>query len=179
MDAYREKIYSRYASVIQGTQPVFDAPGAERWARPYQTYLSGWLPLAKNAPILEVVCGSGSLLYFLKTLGFVNLQGVDHSAEQVEIALQVVEDVTQDDAIAYLKRHPEAFDLIIGFDIVEHFKKDEVFEFLESCHASLRPGGRLVLKTPNAESPWGLCIRYGDLSHEVAFDLIVCPGSWS
>ncbi|HEX8903434.1 MAG TPA: hypothetical protein VF771_01190, partial [Longimicrobiaceae bacterium] len=32
------------------------------------------------------------------------------------------------------------------------------------------PGGRLVLQTPNAASPWGLMIRYGDLTHELAFE---------
>ena len=41
--------------------------------------------------------------------------------------------------------------------------------FLDGCCAALRPGGRLILQTPNAETPWGADIRYGDFTHEVCF----------
>jgi hypothetical protein len=41
--------------------------------------------------------------------------------------------------------------------------------FLDLCHEALRPGGRLILQTPNADTPWGTHLRYGDFTHEVCF----------
>lgn len=70
----------------------------------------------------------------------------------------------------HLERKPESYDLITGYDIVEHFHKDEVLRFLDGCHSALKPGGRLILQTPNADSPWGIGYIYGDFTHEVAFN---------
>lgn len=43
----------------------------------------------------------------------------------------------------------ETFDVIVAGDIIEHL--DNVSGFLESCKRHLRPGGALLLSTPN---PW-------------------------
>ena len=60
--------------------------------------------------------------------------------------------------------------LITGFDIIEHFAKNEILPFISQIVKVLYPRGRLILQTPNAESPWGLMHRYHDLTHEIAFD---------
>jgi SAM-dependent methyltransferase len=73
------------------------------------------------------------------------------------------------DLLAFLRARPQRFDLLTGLDIVEHFTKDEVLEFLDACRGALRPGGRLVLQTPNGESPFGGAVRYGDFTHETCF----------
>jgi hypothetical protein len=57
----------------------------------------------------------------------------------------------------------------MGLDIIEHLGKDEVLHFLAGCQRALRPGGRIILQTPNAETPWASSIRYGDFTHEVCF----------
>lgn len=74
-------------------------------------------------------------------------------------------EVVEADVLDFLEEHPQAFDLITGLDGVEHFFKKEVIRLLDFCYAALRPGGRLILQTPNAESPWGNAIRYGDFTH--------------
>jgi len=102
--------------------------------------------------------------------GYRNVEGVDISPDQVALARQVTPSVTQDNLIAFLNRKEGAFDLITGFDIVEHFYKDEVLELLDASFRSLKPGGRLVLQTPNAESPWGSQHRYNDFTHEIGFN---------
>ena len=66
--------------------------------------------------------------------------------------------------MAFLHARPQRFDLVTGLDIVEHFTKDEVLDFLDACREALRPGGRLVLQTPNGESPFGGAVRYGDFT---------------
>ena len=170
MTNYRTRIYQEYASRMQSASLVFDEAEAVRWGQAYDTFLKGWLPEGKDAAILEVACGGGKLLCFFRYRGYNNLKGVDISPEQVALARQVTNNVAEVNAVDYLEAHKEQFDLITGLDIVEHFQKDEVLRFLDACYAALRPDGRLILQTPNAESPWGTHHRYNDLTHEICFN---------
>ncbi len=167
---YRARIYERYASRFQSASETFDVGAARRWGRSYRHYLRGWLPADPDAPILDVACGGGRLLQFFRDGGYRDVHGVDVSPEQVALARQVTHNVVQADVLDYLAGQPARFDLITGLDIVEHFGKGETLRFLDLCYAALRPGGRLVLQTPNAESPWGTHHRYNDLTHELGFN---------
>ncbi len=166
---YRSRIYDSYASKFQQAAATFDARQAAQWGRAYDWYLRGWLPEDREAAILDVGCGNGKLLHFYKSRGYTNLTGVDVSPEQVRLARQVCEQVHQADVLEYLASVSSEFDLITGFDIIEHLVKDEVLAFLDGCANALRPGGRLILQTPNAATPWGSELRYGDFTHEVCF----------
>jgi len=167
---YRSRIYADYASRFQDAKDVFDWVGSKRWGKAYDYYLRDWLPVDKEATILDIACGGGKLLHFLQERGYQCLKGVDISPEQVRLARQVILDVEESDAIEFLARHQYSFDVILGLDIIEHFRKDEVLGFLDGCRGALKPGGRLILQTPNADSPWGGVIRYGDFTHEVCFN---------
>jgi hypothetical protein len=59
---------------------------------------------------------------------------------------------------------------VIGLDLIEHLHRDEAVRFLDLCRRALKVGGRLVLQTPNADSPFGMQPRYGDITHEWAFN---------
>lgn len=166
---YRTRLYERYATICQGKTGDFDIAAAQRWGRAYDSYLSAWLPTDKNAAILDVACGSGMLLHFFKERGYTNISGVDLSPEQIQLARQVTTNISHGNCVEYLNARPQQFDLITGLDIVEHFKKDEVLDFLDACFSAIKPGGRLILQTPNAESPWAGHHRYNDLTHELGF----------
>jgi 2-polyprenyl-3-methyl-5-hydroxy-6-metoxy-1,4-benzoquinol methylase len=167
---YRQRIYERYASQFQDSPELFDVDAANRWGKAYEFYLREWLPSDPNAAILEVACGGGRLLHFLKARGYVRISGVDISPEQVRLSRQVVGNVEEANAVEFLGKHGDAYDLIVGLDIVEHFNKDEALRFLEACYRALMPGGRLILQTPNADSPWGTAHRYNDFTHEIGFN---------
>ena len=169
MGNYRQRIYDNYVSGFQGVKGAPPPSSSRRWAMAYRTYLHGWLPSEKTARILDVGCGSGNLLRHFKTLGYQNLHGVDISPEQVALARQGIPGVVEGNVFDYLDSASGQSDLIIGLDLVEHFNKDEVLRFLSACHKALRPGGRIILQTPNAESPWACSVRYGDFTHEVCF----------
>jgi SAM-dependent methyltransferase len=166
---YRKRIYEKYASQFQDADQVFNSEIAERWGRVYDYYFRKWLPEDREVAIVDLACGSGKLLFFFKQRDYKNLQGVDISPEQVKLAQQICQDVSAVSALEYLADHPDSFDLITGVDIIEHFNKDEVITFLDGCFAALKPGGRLLLQTPNAESLWGTAVRFGDFTHEVCF----------
>ncbi len=169
MGDYRNRIYERYASAFKDESQAFNASAAAWFAKRYTHHLRGWLPADPNAAVLDLACGSGRMLYMLKGLGFKRIAGVDISPEQVRLAKQVVDRVTQADILTFLADQEAAYDLITGIDIIEHFDKDQVFTFLDGCYRALKPGGRLVLHTPNADTPWVNQIRYGDFTHEVCF----------
>lgn len=45
----------------------------------------------------------------------------------------------------------EAFDVVLAGELIEHLETP--VDFLRQCYASLKPGGRVVLSTPNPISP--------------------------
>lgn len=170
MDDYRSRIYTQYASRFQSAPKTFDVAAARQWGRAYRHYFRKWLPERRDARILDVACGGGKLLQFYLDCGYTNVHGVDVSPEQVALARQVTPNVIEANVLDYLAEHGGRFDFISGLDIIEHFRKDEVLRFLDLLFAALVPGGRVVLQTPNAESPWGTHHRYNDLTHELGFN---------
>ena len=62
--------------------------------------------------------------------------------------------------------YAEHFDTVAAFDVFEHFTVPEIVDRLEAIEVMLRPGGHLVLRFPNAQSPFGLAPQYGDATHK-------------
>lgn len=168
--AYRDRLYANYGHNFQDAGESFDRQGAKRWGKAQNYRLRNWLPSGKDARILDIACGAGKLLCFFKDNGYENLAGVDISPDQVALARQVTPGVVQGNVLEYLEQNPASCDLITAFDIIEHFHKDEVLRFLDGCYAALKPNGRLLLQTCNADTPWGTMHRYGDFTHEVCFN---------
>lgn len=167
--ALRKAIYASYGRDWQDAGERFDPASAERWGKAYDWYLRGWLPARRDAAIADLACGQGRLLHWLKRRGYTNLSGVDISPDQVALARQVVPAVDEADLLSWLAERAGQFDLLIGLDIVEHFTRDEALRFLDLRFSALKPGGRLILQTLNADSPFGLSVRYGDVTHEWAY----------
>jgi len=167
---YRNRIYQQYSSNVQGVVEVPSLEEMDRWGQPYDSYLRGWLPSDLGAPIADVACGYGRLIRYFAKRGYTNVRGVDVSTEQVEIARAISPRVEIGGAIEFLGQYSGELSVITALDIVEHFGKDELLGFLDACHRALRPGGALIIQTPNADSPWGLGVRYGDFTHEVCLN---------
>jgi SAM-dependent methyltransferase len=168
--SYRAQLYENYGKTFQEAPDYFDLPSANRWGRAYDYYFRGWLPESRNARIADLACGYGRLLHFFRLRGYHQVTGVDISPDQVKRATEVHPNVLEADVLDFVEQHRTQFDLIVGLDLIEHLTKDEVLRFLRGCFEALRPGGRLVLQTPNADSPFGMASRYGDLTHEVFFN---------
>ena len=172
---YRAEIYRDYARVVHGKGAAFDRRAADRWEPCLNYYLRGWLPAHRDAEVVDLGCGDGRLLYLLSKRGYRNLMGVDASESQTAIARQVVGSVRTMDALDYLRRSAGTADLLLAIDVVEHLTRNEALDFISLCASRLRPGGRLILQTPNAASPFFGAVRYGDVTHEQCFT----PGSLS
>lgn len=167
---YRKRMYDVYVSThFQYSHPL--TLWEYEYARKvYRRRFSSFLPRDKDAKIVELACGPGRLLYFLQKEGYRHAQGIDISQEQVDVARQMgVNNVEVGDLFELLPRHKQEFDFISANDIIEHLKKDEVLEFLDTVYAALKPGGSVLMTTANAGSLFGARGVFVDLTHEIGF----------
>ena len=58
-----------------------------------------------------------------------------------------------------------SFDLVVAFDVLEHVPPAEALAFLRALLRVLRPGGCVLLRFPNADSPFGLAHQNADVTH--------------
>jgi SAM-dependent methyltransferase len=160
----RRALYARYVSDFKGT------PGSERSESSWRSWADRrYAPLLANVPrdaqVLELGCGPGLMLAYLRDLGFEHLQGVDISEQQVALARSRGCDARARDVFDALVESPGGYDLIIAIDFVEHFSKDELHRLLPLVRKSLRPGGVFLVQTPNGEGLFSRQVIYSDLTH--------------
>jgi 2-polyprenyl-3-methyl-5-hydroxy-6-metoxy-1,4-benzoquinol methylase len=168
---YRQRLYERYLSQ-QVRLDVASIRARLEAGHPYlKRLVRQHFPENKSAKILDLGCGHGSLLYTLKKAGYTDIAGVETSPEQVSAAQQLGLDcVKQGDIVATLNAAPAgSMDVIVAFDVLEHFTKNEVIELLDAIHRVLKPGGRFIIHVPNGEGIFSGKIFFGDFTHQVAF----------
>lgn len=140
-----------------------------RYIKVYSYYLRNWLPKNKEQLILEVACGSGNFMSLLKFKGYSQIQGIDNSPQQIKFSKQQGFEAIQTNALEFLNNTSLTYQTIIALDFIEHLTKDEAMQYLESAFQRIEPGGRIILQTPNGESPWVGSVFHGDLTHEVCY----------
>lgn len=167
---YRERLYAEYfaTSGYSDRNPV-DDESYETRGRILRQILRPYLPADRAAAILDVACGTGYAVELMIREGYSNVRGIDLSADQVLRAKERGLPVEQADAFDFLADVREQLDVVVAFDFIEHLRRDELFAFLDAARQSLRLGGRLIVKTPNASCLFGARSRYLDLTHEIAF----------
>jgi 2-polyprenyl-3-methyl-5-hydroxy-6-metoxy-1,4-benzoquinol methylase len=159
--------YYKFQAEARGVRSLEDVRRCARdKAHIYERVVQPWLFPDVTRPIGELACGHGSFLCWLKTRGYNGLQGVDSSLEQIQLAVQVGAQVDQDDVNTWLQRQPRNhFATLVGIDLVEHLPKDAFMELLRSAHGALAPGGSLILRLPNGDSPFVGMNLFNDITH--------------
>ena len=170
----RPQLYDRYVSSFKQENAALTPQELEHYyewcdAR-YYPYLE---QLSRSASILELGCGHGRILHYLRQKGFSNARGIDISQEQVDLARRDGLDAEGADVFEYLEKQTTPGDCIIAIDFVEHFTKDELLRLFELIHDSLALHGMLLIQTVNGEGLFPRQIIYGDLTHQT----ILSPGS--
>lgn len=102
----------------------------------------------RNGRLLEVGCGEGTTLQFVQQMGW-NVEGLDVDRKAVEIAKKKGLPVKSGNLFE-ANFEPGSFDVVTMFHVIEHVHDPR--GLLLECLRILRPGGQILLVTPNALS---------------------------
>jgi SAM-dependent methyltransferase len=125
------------------------------------------LPRDKAAICLDIPCGYGNFLYFLKQNFYTRCYGYDLDQRQVELALSIDLPAQRGDALVELmKRDEGGTALISSLDFLEHLDKNAAISFLEACYRSLGHRGVLILRMPCCDGFFGAHDLHNDITHQ-------------
>lgn len=167
MDSSAPGFYESYASYKGYETPSVGSKQIRRFDAEI------WQPaqFAATHRVLEIGCGTGAFLAYLAAKGVPDFLGIDHDPNLAAVVPANVADHFSCRDVWQLLDDPAtgAFDRVVLLDVLEHFTPEDGRKLLDALRAKLAPGGRVVLKVPNASCPWGLQYQFGDLTHRTAF----------
>jgi|AZIJ01.1.fsa_nt_gi O-antigen chain-terminating methyltransferase len=119
----------------------------------YLRFIQPLKSLYPDSPVIDLGCGRGEWLELLGEYGGFTPRGVDLSEAMLDNAKAQGLVVEQQDALVCLKALPDGSQSIVsGFHIAEHLVFAELQTLVSEAHRVLRPGGLLILETPNPEN---------------------------
>jgi 2-polyprenyl-3-methyl-5-hydroxy-6-metoxy-1,4-benzoquinol methylase len=102
--------------------------------------------------ILDIGCGRGEWLELLKETGL-DARGVDSNNLMVAECQAAGIDATHANVFDHFRQVPDhSLNAITAFHIIEHLEFPQLVDFVDQSIRALRPGGLLMLETPNPES---------------------------
>jgi len=102
--------------------------------------------------VLDIGCGRGEFLKLLHSQG-TWARGIDLNHEMVALCRADGLDVTEADALTYLRQCRDGeLGGLIALQVVEHLPPDYLIELIDEAHRVLSPGSPLVLETINVAS---------------------------
>lgn len=173
-----ERRLSSLAEQVVGSGPRFDAL-YEKFEEQFRGTFDevtdkarGYLPdvhrlvadaEADGVRVLDIGCGRGEWLTLLRDAG-VSAAGVDTHPGFVAAAQARGLDVVAGDAVEHLRSLPaDSLDLVTAFHLIEHLDVETRLALMEAAQRVLRPGGCLLLETPN---PRNLTMAAGDFYND-------------
>lgn len=134
--------------------------------RAYDGFTGPLCGLPGGAVALDLGCGRGEWLELLGESG-IDARGVDLDDGMLAACRERGLAARHGDALAALRAQPDAsLALVSAFHLVEHIPFELVRELIAEALRALRPGGLLILETPNPENlTVGATSFYMDPSH--------------
>ena len=117
------------------------------YAADKQEYRFAAANLVDGDRLLDVGCGWG---LFAAHVGNVRYMGVELSESAVAHCRDKGLDVRKQFASEIPAEFPDGFDVVTSFQVLEHL--DDPGQFLADCVNCVRPGGKLIISVPNADS---------------------------
>lgn len=134
-----------------------------------KVYLEFVIPLQRLYPNelwVDLGCGRGEWLELLSSAN-INSLGVDVDEEMLSACIDLGLNACLCDAVSFLESKPEeSFIGITAFHVAEHLSSNELHKLIEQSFRVLKPGGVLIIETPNPENiVVGSCGFYLDPTH--------------
>jgi 2-polyprenyl-3-methyl-5-hydroxy-6-metoxy-1,4-benzoquinol methylase len=99
--------------------------------------------------LLDVGCGNGSFLAFMKSLGW-DVEGVEPDPKAAEIARSSLQVKVLASSLESAQFPSEHFEAVTLAHVLEHVH--DPIALLKECRRVLKPGGTIVVRTPNLSS---------------------------
>ena len=106
---------------------------------------------AGSQHVLDVGCGEGQFIELIGEQGGI-ASGVDCDTQMVTICQEKGLDVVEADLFDYLREQGGQFDGVFSSNVIEHLTAQDALRFFRLAYEALRPGGVLLVATPNPES---------------------------
>jgi len=122
------------------------------------------LPLDSHKPIsvMEIGFGNGHFLKFATDKGW-SIVGTEANPHLVSAAQEAGFKAMHTESLAEFSNNQ--FDLVVAFDVLEHIAQEGLPIVLEEVKGILKPGGLFLARSPNGDSPFGLSLQHGDITH--------------
>lgn len=140
---------------------VYDKKIRPQTRYPFQfcQYLSKGFDMKKGDKVLDVGCGRGDFAKGFKDLGLDTI-GIDREIGDSE-TLKEIEVKSVDFEKDSFPFNSNIFDFVFSKSVIEHLWNPE--HFIKECHRVLKPGGRIIIMTPDWQSQ--RLIFYDDYTH--------------
>lgn len=154
--------YASFEQTFRGDRAQIKA----RAAHYLGTLAAAGIEPGHDAVIVDLGSGRGEWLEVLAEHGYRGC-GVDSNRGMLEASRERGHEVVEADALDYLKAQPDSsLAAITSMHMVEHIPHPVVLRLLDEALRVLRPGGVLILETPNPENLLvGSCLFYMDPTH--------------
>jgi SAM-dependent methyltransferase len=114
--------------------------------------------------VLEIGFGNGGFLAWARAQG-ADVSGIEINAEMRDAARRHGF-VALDASLAELAATGPAYDLVVAFDVIEHWDTAELMQNFANIRDLLVPGGLFLARFPNGQSPFGRAFQHGDFTHK-------------
>ncbi len=140
-------------------------------AKPHGVRVRNLIVVRRDHRVPEIGRGTGLFPGYLTARGGDELFGIDNlGASPTPYGFHSVSGRSQ--AInegSFPSQTERTFGRVATSDVPEHFTPQEGVRLLTAIRARPTPGGRVVVRVPNAGSPRGGQYQHGDLTHRTAF----------
>lgn len=143
-----ERQYAAFEDAFRGERSLIK----RRVAHYLGTLAAAGIAPGDTGTILDLGSGRGEWLEVLAEQGYRG-RGVDLNRGMLRASQERGHDVVEANAIDYLRtQDDDAFAAVTAMHLVEHIPHDALLELLDQALRILRPGGVLILETPNPEN---------------------------
>jgi len=158
-DHLLDSLYFSLEDVLRGTP--------EQIKEEVKVYLPVLESAGISSGILDVGCGRGEWLQVLEEAGL-EAKGIDQNRILVQQCKELSLDVIESEALNYLRSLADgSLNAVTAFHFAEHLPLKTLVKFLDEVGRTLRPGGLMILETPNPENLLvGSCNFYLDPTHK-------------
>jgi 2-polyprenyl-3-methyl-5-hydroxy-6-metoxy-1,4-benzoquinol methylase len=118
----------------------------------------------EGANVLEIGFGSGSFLAWARERG-ARIAATEINPVLLARARDMGFELLDADVERIADRYAEHFDTVVAFDVLEHLPLTTIVARLRAVEKMLRAGGWMIMRFPNAQSPFGLVAQCGDSTH--------------